>query len=194
MEGDPYCRFSSGWRQRRAPPVPNKSGSHNYAPNSSDAYDTGLRVNANRAVQLFANGRGCESNVRARGLEPRQDGNVNEWNNKAAEITGFTKMDILGRNLVSSFITPDYQKTVKQVLDNALQGNEQSNFEFPLFTKSGNRVDLLLNAATRHDAHGRIVGMVGVGQVRVCCQQDLGSCSGLKTGRANRSVGERGQC
>ncbi len=31
-------------------------------------------------------------------------GNVNEWNNKAVEITGFSVDDIMGRNLVEEFI------------------------------------------------------------------------------------------
>ena len=38
------------------------------------------------------------------------------------------------------------------------------NFEFSLHSKSGQRVELLLNAATRRDASGAISGVVGVGQ------------------------------
>jgi PAS domain-containing protein len=51
-----------------------------------------------------------------------------------------------------------------QVLDDALQGNETANFEFPLITKSGTRVEILLNATTRRDEHGRVIGVVGIGQ------------------------------
>jgi PAS domain-containing protein len=39
-----------------------------------------------------------------------------------------------------------------------------ANFEFPLFGKTGQRVEVLLNASSRRDANGSIVGMVGVGQ------------------------------
>ena len=53
---------------------------------------------------------------------------------------------------------------VREVLDNALQDIQTANFEFPLFTKDGNRLDVLLNATTRRDARGDIVGVVGVGQ------------------------------
>ena len=35
---------------------------------------------------------------------------------------------------------------------------------FPLYTKGGERVEVLLNATTRRDAAGAIVGVVGVGQ------------------------------
>ena len=51
-----------------------------------------------------------------------------------------------------------------EVLDNALRGKETANFEFPLYTKAAERVEILLNAATRRDANGEIVGVVGVGQ------------------------------
>ena len=54
--------------------------------------------------------------------------------------------------------------TVKEVLDNALQGRETANFEFPLYTKDQCRVEVLLNATTRRDVSGNVVGVIGVGQ------------------------------
>ena len=92
------------------------------------------------------------------------DGLVNEWNNKSAAITGFSRQEVLGRNLVQDFITKEYQVSVKEVLDNALQGRETANFEFPLYTKDQRRVDVLLNATTRRDVSGYVVGVLGVGQ------------------------------
>jgi PAS domain-containing protein len=108
---------------------------------------------------------------------------VNEWNNKAAAITGFSREEVLGKNLVQvlqtkvlvsfisflfshfqDFITQEYQVSVKEVLDNALQGRETANFEFPLYTKDRQRVEVLLNATTRRDVSGAVVGMIGVGQ------------------------------
>eukprot|EP00959_Pyramimonas_sp_CCMP1952_P431117 9029146-Pyramimonas_sp.AAC.1 len=58
----------------------------------------------------------------------------------------------------------EYKAAVKAVLDNALKGQETANFEFPLFTRDQERVEVLLNATTRRDAAGNIVGVVGVGQ------------------------------
>ena len=93
-----------------------------------------------------------------------KDGLVNEWNHKAAEIVGYTSMEVMGRDLVAEFISPEYKKSVKEVLDNALRGQETANFEFPLYTKDQKRVDILLNATTRRDESGNVVGVVGVGQ------------------------------
>lgn len=54
--------------------------------------------------------------------------------------------------------------SVANVINDALRGKETSNYEFPLFSKSGGRIEVLLNATTRRDVDGNIVGVVGVGQ------------------------------
>jgi len=91
-------------------------------------------------------------------------GNVNVWNKMAVTITKFSAKDVMGHSLVKEFITPDYRDAVKQVLDRALMGEEAANFEFPLVTKDGRRVEVLLNATSRRDARGDIIGVVGIGQ------------------------------
>ena len=89
---------------------------------------------------------------------------VNEWNQTSETITGLKKADVLGNDLVQTYITEDYRKSVKQVFVNALKGKETANFEFPLFTKKGERVMVLLNSSTRRNAAGEITGVLGVGQ------------------------------
>ena len=86
------------------------------------------------------------------------------WNRCAVDLTGYTADDTMGRHLVSEFITEDFRASVQEVLDRALQGKETANFEFPLVTKNGARVEVLLNATSRRDAEGRVTGMVGIGQ------------------------------
>ena len=93
-----------------------------------------------------------------------REGLVNEWNQQAESITGYSKSEVMGEHLVDNFITEDYKESVQQVLDEALRGIETTNYELPLYTKSGDRVDVLLNSTTRRDAQDRIVGVVGVGQ------------------------------
>ena len=91
-------------------------------------------------------------------------GRINEWNQSAARLTGFRKDEALGRDLVAEFITDDYKAAVRDVLDKALQGVETSNYEFPLFTKSGRQIHLLLNATARRAKDATILGVIGIGQ------------------------------
>jgi hypothetical protein len=55
---------------------------------------------------------------------------------------------------------------VQQVMDNALQGQQTSNYELTFETKSKEIRYLLVNATSRRDAEGNVVGVVG-GQYRL---------------------------
>ena len=72
--------------------------------------------------------------------------------------------NITGHSLVQEFITDDFKDLVQAVLDRALKGEETANFEFPIITKAGARIEVLLNATTRRDEQGNIIGVVGIGQ------------------------------
>ena len=92
------------------------------------------------------------------------NGRVNEWNNKTAEITGFSKEEAYGYHLVSTFIVPKLRDSVQEVLDNALLGKETSNYELEFRTKSNEVRCLLVNATTRCDFENNTAGAVGVAQ------------------------------
>jgi PAS domain S-box-containing protein len=91
-------------------------------------------------------------------------GLINEWNQMAAKIVGYSKKEALACSLVDKFIGDDDKAAVKEVLDKAIAGHETANFEFTLYSKSGERVEMLLNATPRRDSAGNIVGVIGVGQ------------------------------
>ena len=92
------------------------------------------------------------------------DGRVNVWNQCARKLVGYTMDEVIGKNLVQEFITKEYRSAVKSVLDKAMGGKETANFEFPLITKNGIRIEVLLNATTRRDEQGNVIGVVGIGQ------------------------------
>ena len=66
--------------------------------------------------------------------------------------------------MIEDFITPDFRDSVRAVLDRALHGEETANYEFPIMTKDGARLDILMNATTRRGHDGQIVGVIGIGQ------------------------------
>ena len=91
------------------------------------------------------------------------EGLVNEWNEKTAQITGYTKLEVLGQQL-TNYIPHESKRTVQDVLNNALNGISTSNFECRLITKKGGHLDILLNATPRREELERVYGVVGVGQ------------------------------
>ena len=66
--------------------------------------------------------------------------------------------------MVSTFIEPKLQDSVQTVLDNALHGDETSNYQLEFRTKTNETRYLLVNATTRRDADNNIGGVVGVAQ------------------------------
>jgi signal transduction histidine kinase len=54
--------------------------------------------------------------------------------------------------------------SVREVPKKARHGEETTDFEFPLFSKDGDRIDILLNSTSRRRAPGKIVAVVGAGQ------------------------------
>ncbi|GMH73445.1 hypothetical protein TrLO_g8585, partial [Triparma laevis f. longispina] len=87
-----------------------------------------------------------------------------EWNNKTAEITGFSRNEAFNRPLVSTFIKSNLRDNVQNIMKDALAGKETSNYELEVETKTKDTVYLLVNATTRRDPDGTIVGVVGVAQ------------------------------
>jgi len=91
-------------------------------------------------------------------------GKVNVWNQCAMRLVGYSAEEVMGHSLVEEFITPNHRSRVQGVLYQALSGDETANFEFPLMTKAGVRLEVLLNATSRRDEQGNVIGVVGIGQ------------------------------
>jgi PAS domain S-box-containing protein len=91
-------------------------------------------------------------------------GLVNEWNDRTSEVTGFSGDEAFNKPLVETFIVPDLQPSVQEILDNALRGRGTSNIELEIRTKDNETRYLLVNATTRRDAESNIVGVVCIAQ------------------------------
>lgn len=91
-------------------------------------------------------------------------GIINEWNQQLEKITGFSRNQVIGRCFVEELVAPADKPLMAEVILNALKGDETTNHEFVLLTRSNEHVDLLLNSSTRRDASGKTVGVVGIAQ------------------------------
>eukprot|EP00930_Biecheleria_cincta_P039996 TRINITY_DN27442_c0_g1_i1.p1 TRINITY_DN27442_c0_g1~~TRINITY_DN27442_c0_g1_i1.p1 ORF type:complete len:2290 (+),score=499.19 TRINITY_DN27442_c0_g1_i1:44-6913(+) len=91
-------------------------------------------------------------------------GCVTVWNRKAAVISGFPYEEAQSRPFVQDFISESHRVLVQNILDKALCGEEVANFELPLYSKYGEKREILLNATPRLGRDGDVIGVVGVGQ------------------------------
>ena len=91
-------------------------------------------------------------------------GRIVEWNNKAAELTGVSKAEALGLDLVNDFIAPDARVAALENRAQVMSGSAAADLECPFLARDGHRVELLVNAAVRLDADGAAVGIIGVGR------------------------------
>ena len=86
-------------------------------------------------------------------------GNVNEWNFKTAELTGFSRDEAFGKPFVKTFIPQAQRETMEDILNKALKGFETSNHDLYLEEKESRRdLYLLMNATSRRDVNNNIVG------------------------------------
>ena len=100
-------------------------------------------------------------------------GHVNEWNDKTAEITGFSGDEAFNEAFVETFMEPDLRASMHEVVANALRGRGTSNFELEIRNKANEIRFFLVNATTRRDAENNVVGMVCVAQdVTEACKHD----------------------
>ncbi|CAE7195169.1 PHYB [Symbiodinium natans] len=92
---------------------------------------------------------------------------LQEWNRGTELLMGFTKEEAVGKKLVQNFIADEFSDSVQTMLSQGMNGQELgseiTNYEFSLWTKSGQRKDILWSATARRDRHGNIVGVIGIG-------------------------------
>ncbi|KAK9992095.1 hypothetical protein SO802_027080 [Lithocarpus litseifolius] len=96
------------------------------------------------------------------------DGCINGWNAKAAELTGLSVEEAMGKSLVRDLIYKEYEETVDKLLSRALRGEEDKNVEIKMRTFGPEHhkkaVFVVVNACSSKDYTNNIVGVCFVGQ------------------------------
>ncbi|XP_050219399.1 phytochrome B-like isoform X2 [Mercurialis annua] len=95
-------------------------------------------------------------------------GCINGWNEKAAELTGLSIEEAMGKSLVHDLIFKEYEETVDKLLHHALRGIEDKNIEIKMRTFGSEQekkaVFVVVNACSSKDYMNNIVGVCFVGQ------------------------------
>jgi PAS domain S-box-containing protein len=121
------------------------------------------RIAEQAAEAVAADLRRIVENANAPILGEDVHGRIDVWNACAERLTGYTRVEALGRGL-SDFVVAERREAVIAAFDDALAGRDAAVFDLPLRAKDGRAIYLLLSASARRDASGAIVGVVAVGQ------------------------------
>ncbi|MCB0165222.1 MAG: PAS domain S-box protein [Anaerolineae bacterium] len=92
-------------------------------------------------------------------------GEITRINPKGAELLGYTKSELIGRNWFDTCLPPDNIAEVKSVFDRLMAGKTEqlASYDNEVMTKSGELRTVAWNNALLQDVNGRITGTISSG-------------------------------
>ena len=91
-------------------------------------------------------------------------GYIVDWNNHCTAITGFQKKEVLSRKLCEVLIREYNSPLFDDLMHRVLKNQSVGNYEFPVQTKDGREVIIMLSATPRTNVNGQVIGATLVGQ------------------------------
>lgn len=92
-----------------------------------------------------------------------RNGYVNEWNRITAEITEYTKNEVLEKKWID-ILDPSVHEKVRDIIKKVYTGESTRNIELPFVSKSGKNLVILMSISPRLDGNKNIKGAICVGQ------------------------------
>ena len=96
------------------------------------------------------------------GIDSR--GMINQWNKQAEQISGYSKEEAMGRDMVRKVIIREHQAKVGMILTKAMAGEDSSNSEISVSHRDGGTRLLLFNATAQRDIEGNVTGVIVISQ------------------------------
>jgi PAS domain S-box-containing protein len=93
-----------------------------------------------------------------------RNGCINEWNERASEITGFVRSEIFNKKFIDALVEENHRIKIRENLDEVFLGTPLSNLEVPIITKEKNQIIILLNATPRKNLDNEVESLFLVGQ------------------------------
>lgn len=91
-------------------------------------------------------------------------GYVVDWNNHCAELTGYSKSEMLSQKVSHLLMSKENIPLLTELMDKILRNEAVASFEFPIQTKKCDELIIMLSATPRTNANGRVIGATLVGQ------------------------------
>lgn len=96
------------------------------------------------------------------GLDPQ--GVINEWNQAAAQLTGYASEEVMVGMLVYQVIESESHERLEATLERVVAGESVPGLELSLRARGREPVRILCSLTPRRDEAGQLVGIWGVGQ------------------------------
>lgn len=87
-----------------------------------------------------------------------------DWNQHCTALTGFTKKEVLSQKVCDILGCSGNAPIFANLLETVLRNESVGNCEFPMRTRRGGEVILMLSATPRVNANGHVIGATLVGQ------------------------------
>jgi diguanylate cyclase (GGDEF)-like protein/PAS domain S-box-containing protein len=85
------------------------------------------------------------------------EGVITSWNRAAEKMYGYTKTEVLGRNL-SFLVIPERREEIRALIERVRAGHSVDCFETQRLTKEGSVLDVSLSVSPIKDASGQVTG------------------------------------
>lgn len=92
-----------------------------------------------------------------------RNGRINEWNKITSELSEYSKVDVLEKNLVS-LMEKGIHDEMTDMLTEVFSGESIKNYELPFLSRTGKLLILLISISPRRDVDQNIYGAICVGQ------------------------------
>lgn len=88
------------------------------------------------------------------------DGRITEWNQEGERLTGFSRQQMLGRDLLE-LVVPEDRELAHQMHQRKLAGEPSTRYEISIICHDGSRRELEINSRPIV-AHSRVIGVSGI--------------------------------
>jgi PAS domain S-box-containing protein len=91
-------------------------------------------------------------------------GYVTEWNERASQVTGYSKDESFIQKLSHLLLWDEEDRGFASAIADVSKGAVISNFEMICRTKNGSKITILINATPRKSADAEVIGILLIGQ------------------------------
>ena len=91
-------------------------------------------------------------------------GNVNYVNPFFLRITGYTHLEVIGKNWFENFLPPSNQQSIQVIFSEVLAHNYHPYYQNFILTKSGEERFIAWNNTMLQDSEGNIIGTISIGE------------------------------